>query len=308
MTALRGSGRILGMATDTSPRPIERACYRLGAVLIASGLFHAAVLITSGGTWEGPVSWRKPTTFGLSFGLTLITLAWVASYLPLRDRTRRLLLGVFALACLTEVTLITVQAWRHVPSHFNMQTSLDTAVSRVLAAGGGVLIVVVTALTVAAFRPLPGVAPSMRLALRAGFLALVVALAIGAVMVVIAVLDVTRGDQLAAYAVGARWKPAHFVPMHGVLALPVLAWLLAHTPLPERSRLQTVAVAAAGYGVLCALSVIEAISRIDPLRAPLLADAATALASAAIVAAAARALALWRRKPADAGTLRTTSG
>jgi len=275
-------------------RAVERACYLIGAVLIASGLFHAAVLVSSGDTWEGPVSWRKPATFGLSFGLTLITIAWVSSYLPLRDRTRRLLLGVFAAASVVEVALITLQAWRRVPSHFNMETGFDTAVSRVLAGGGGVLILVIATLTVASWRPMTTVPPSMRLALRAGLLALDVALLIGAVMVVTAVLDVYRGDQVAAYAVGAHWKPAHFVPMHGVLALPLLAWLLARTPLPERSRLHTVALAVAGYATLCLLSVIESAAGISPLDGPLLADAATAVATAAIVAAVARTLALLR--------------
>ncbi|HEX5202974.1 MAG TPA: hypothetical protein VFW27_23855 [Actinoplanes sp.] len=284
-------------APPPGARPIERAGYLIGAVLIASGLFHAAVLITSGGTWEGPVSWRKPMTFGLSFGLTLITLAWVTSWIPLRDRTRNLLLGLFATVSVVEVLLITMQAWRRVPSHFNMETAVDTAVSRVLAGGGGVIIVVLIALTVATWRPLPGVAPSMRLALRAGFLALDSALLIGAVMVVTAVLDVSRGDQLAAYAVGAQWKPAHFVPMHGVLALPLLAWLLTRTPLPERSRLRTVALAAAGYAVLCLLSVVESAAAIDPLRAPLPVDTTAAVAIAAIVAAAGRALALLRSTP-----------
>jgi hypothetical protein len=127
--------------------------------LVASGLFHAAVLITSGDTWEGPVSWRKPATFGLSFGLTLITLAWVSSYVPLRARSRRLLLGVFAAAAVVEVALITLQAWRRVPSHFNMETPFDTLVSRVLAAGGGVIILVIVALTVATLRPSPAWRP-----------------------------------------------------------------------------------------------------------------------------------------------------
>src|SRR5690349_9565200 len=197
MCARVPSARILSM-------PIERLSYRIGSVLIASGLFHAAVLIVSGGTWEGPISWRKPMTFGLSFGITVITIAWVASFLPLRTRVRNLLLGAFATAAVAEVALITVQAWRRVPSHFNMETPLDETISRVLAAGGGVIIVVMLALTVAAWRPLPRVAPSMRLALRAGFLALDSALLIGAIMVVTAVLDVSRGDQLAAYAVGSQ--------------------------------------------------------------------------------------------------------
>jgi hypothetical protein len=275
-------------------RAVERVSYLIGAVLIASGLFHAAVLVTSGDTWEGPVSWRKPATFGLSFGLTLITIAWVSSYLPLRDRTRRVLLGLFAAAGVVEVALITLQAWRRVPSHFNMETGFDTAVSRVLAGGGGVLLLVTATLTVASWRPMTTVPPSMRLALRAGLLALDVALLIGAVMVVTAVLDIYRGDQMAAYAVGAHWKLAHFVPMHGVLALPLLAWLLARTPLPERARLHTVALAVAGYAILCLVSVIESAAGINPLEGSLLTDTVTAVATAAIVAAGARTLALLR--------------
>jgi hypothetical protein len=176
-----------------------------------------------------------------------------------------------------------------------METGFDTAVSRVLAGGGGVLIVVIAALTAASWRPMPTVPPSMRLAVRAGLLALDVALLVGAIMVVTAVLDVARGNQVAAYAVGAHWKPAHFVPMHGVLALPLLAWLLARTPLPERSRLHTVELAVAGYATLCLLSVIESAAGHSPQEGPLPADTATALATAAIVAAAARTLALLRQ-------------
>ena len=291
--------------TSRGARPVERVSYLIGAALIASGLFHATVLITSGGTWDGPVSWRKPMTFGLSFGLTVITIAWVASYIPLRTRTRALLLGAFATAAVVEVGLITLQAWRRVPSHFNMETPLDEAISRVLAAGGGVIVVVMLVLTVATWRPLPRVVPSMRLALRAGFLALDSALLIGAIMVVTAVLDIARDDQLAAYAVGSQWKPAHFVPMHGVLALPLLAWLLARTPLPERARLQTVALAVAGYAALCLLSIVESTAAVNPLEAPWPADIVAFLAIAAIVAAGARTLALLRRTlPDDADGLR----
>jgi hypothetical protein len=36
------------------------------------------VLVVTGGSWEGPVSWRKPMSFGLSFGVTLATIGWVA--------------------------------------------------------------------------------------------------------------------------------------------------------------------------------------------------------------------------------------
>src|SRR5262245_39553990 len=65
----------------TQGRPVERWCYRIGALLIVAGLVHLGVFVVDGGSWQGPVSWRKPVTFGLSFGLTLITITWVTSFL-----------------------------------------------------------------------------------------------------------------------------------------------------------------------------------------------------------------------------------
>ena len=47
-----------------------RAAYVVGALLLASGLIHLAFLTIGEGSWQGPLSLRKPTTFGLSFGLT----------------------------------------------------------------------------------------------------------------------------------------------------------------------------------------------------------------------------------------------
>lgn len=53
---------------------IERVGYIVGASLLVSGVIHLAILIVGGGSWQGPLSLRKPMTFGLSFGLTLITI------------------------------------------------------------------------------------------------------------------------------------------------------------------------------------------------------------------------------------------
>lgn len=285
-------------------RPVERTCYAIGALLIASGLFHLGVLVVTGGTWQGPVSWRKPMTFGLSFGLTLITIAWVASYISLGQRTRRWLLGLFAAASVLEVLLITLQAWRRVPSHFNLETPFDAVVARVLAAGGGVLIVVIAVLTVASWRADSRVAPSMRLAVRAGLVALDVALLIGAVMIATGISRVLAGDQQAAYAVGGALKPGHAVTMHGVLVLPVLAWLLARTGWPEQRRVRVVWLAVTGYALLAGVVVAESIAGVNPLEAPAVATALAALGTLAVgaaglitVAALARRNSLYRWRP-----------
>jgi hypothetical protein len=198
----------------------------------------------------------------------LITIAWVASHIRLARRLRGWLLGMFAAACVVEVSLITVQAWRRVPSHFNMETALDGAIARVLAGGGGVLVMVIVVLTVASWRADSRVAPSMRLAVRAGLLALDVALLIGVLMIVAGVGRVLGGDQQAAYAVGGSWKPAHAVTMHGVLVLPLLAALLARAAPDERHRVRIVWLAVVGYAVLCGVVVAETVAGINPLHAP----------------------------------------
>src|SRR4029077_17769215 len=90
---------------------VERVGFIVGALLLVSGLIHFAILVVGDGSWQGPLSLRKPTTFGLSFGLTLMTIIWVASFLRLGDGARRWLLGAFTTACALETALVTVQAW-----------------------------------------------------------------------------------------------------------------------------------------------------------------------------------------------------
>jgi 2-keto-4-pentenoate hydratase/2-oxohepta-3-ene-1,7-dioic acid hydratase in catechol pathway len=77
---------------------VERFGYLVGALLLASGLIHLAILLVGGGSWQGPLSLRKPTAFGLSFGLTVVTIVWVASFLRLGERTRVALLTAFTIA------------------------------------------------------------------------------------------------------------------------------------------------------------------------------------------------------------------
>ncbi|MFE2509486.1 hypothetical protein ACFXC9_13680 [Streptomyces naganishii] len=241
-------------------RPVERLCLATGLLLVLAGLAHLVVFAVDGGPWYGPVSWRKPVTFGLSFGVTLVAVAWVTSYVRLGERTRALLLGVFAADCAVEVGGITLQAWRGVPSHLDMETPFDTAVSMTLAAGGGVLVVVLTVFAVASFRHRPAGPAGMALAVRAGFAVLLVALASGAAMIARGVVLTRTGHQQAAYHSTAPLKPLHGVSLHAVLVLPALAWLLSRTSWSEavRRRIVTGAVLAyaavvAGAGVWAAL-------------------------------------------------------
>jgi hypothetical protein len=238
-------------------RRVDRVCHAIAAALILVGLFHLAVFLIDGSPWEGPVSWRKPTTFGLSFGLTLATVTWVTSYLWISPRRRAWLLGIFAADCVVEVAGITVQAWRGVPSHFNMETPESRSVAMLLAAGGAVLVIVLVAFALNAFRHQPDAAPSMRLALRAGFATMLVALLSGAVMIARGVVLTNTGHQQSAYHLGGFLKPVHGVSLHGVLVLPALAWVLSRLPGPEARRTRVTAWAVGAYtlAILAALAV-----------------------------------------------------
>jgi hypothetical protein len=238
---------------------MRRLCLAVGLVLIATGLFHLAVFLADDRPWAGPLSWRKPATFGVSFGLTLITVAWLAAYLPLPARMRAVLLGVFAVDCCVEVGGITLQAWRDVPSHVNRDTPFDSAVSTVLAAGGFVLVVVLGILAASAWKA-RAAPPSMRLAVRAGFVTLVIGCLSGAAMIARGVAEVNAGHQQRAYEVLGYLKLVHGVSLHGVLVLPAVAWLLARRDWPEPRRVRVVAGAVAAYGLAIAAALVYGIT------------------------------------------------
>ena|SRR5436190_4360588 len=238
-------------------RSVERAAFVVGVGLLISGLIHLGILFIGGGSWEGPVSLRKAATFGLSFGVTLVTIVWVTSWLSLGERTRRMLLGTFAVACVLETVLVSLQAWRGVPSHFNIETPFDSAIARTLAAGGFVLIVIIAAFVFAAFRSNPRPPASLRIAIQIGLVTLFASLAVGASMIAKGMRLVLAGAPRTAYATGGTLKPTHFVTMHAILVLPALAWLLSFANWSERRRVRVVLLGAAGYLVLAAGVAVE---------------------------------------------------
>ena len=237
-------------------RRIERAGYLVGALLLISGIVHITILTVTGASWVGPLSLRKPAVFGLSFGVTLITIVWVASFLPLAERTRAALLTIFTAASVVETALVSLQAWRGVPSHFNVESAFDALVARALAVGGIALVVVIVGLTATAFRRNPAVPVSMRRAIQVGFVLLCGAMATGATMIARGMMLVFAGNPTAAYVTGGALKPTHAVTMHAILVLPLLAWLLSFADWSERDRLRVVLLASAAYLVLASVIAI----------------------------------------------------
>ena len=231
-------------------------------------------LLLDGG-WDGPVSWRKPIEFGISGGLTAVSLAVVMSRLP---RT-----GWLAWPCAVAVSLfvpetglIDLQRWRGVPSQFNHDTSFDLAVFDVM----GILVLIVAigiiVMTVWTFVSLRGPG-SGALAVKAGMLFLVIGQALGFAIVTngLGVDDLSRSS---IFGAAGEMKVPHAVALHGLQALGLLALLLERTRLPESRRTSLVLLGIAGYMLALIVATIQTFGGRAPLDLTPLAVVGAALA------------------------------
>jgi hypothetical protein len=288
----------------------QRLASLVGAGLLLVGLAHAALWALAGGSAAGAVSWRKPTTFGLSFGLTTLTLAWVATWLPAGPAIGWTAAGLLSAAVGYEVAWVTIQHARGVPAHFNDTTALD---ERLFIAGAvmvTVAIAVIAAMTLAAFVRTTAPAP-LALAIRAGLVGLLAAQASGVWMLLhgLALVDDDADplvQSMSTVGAAGSMKFAHAVPMHAIQVLVVLAWLLARSGLPQRRQTRLVALGVVGYGGLVGVALgrtglgLAPVAPVAPLDAWTLGYllAAGLLAAPAVAAVAAVATAHRRHPPA----------
>ena len=262
-----------------------------GVLLLESGAAHLVVWAVAGGPWEGPVSWRKPILFGISGGLTCLSLGWAWAQLPWR-RGDAWLAATVAWALLVEVCLINLQTWRGVASHFNRSTPFDSWLYDAM----GLLILWVTLvavdLTIRFFRQPTGLASDMLLAARAGLVLLVVSCLLGIWVSVHGDMRVAAGLEPERYGAAGVPKFPHGAVIHALQWLPLFAWAARRAGVPERRRLWLVEAAVVGtilIGCFALAQTLAGRSRFDmtPVTGTLLAVGVSCLAVPAIMVAAA---------------------
>jgi len=262
-----------------------------GLLLLESGLAHLVVWLVAGGPWEGPVSWRKPILFGISGGLTCLSLGWAWAQLPWRRGDAWLAASV-AWALLVEVMLINSQTWRGVASHFNRSTPFDSFLYDAM----GVLILWVTLacidLAIRFFRQPTGLAPDMLLAGRAGLVFLVISCLLGIWVSVHGDLRQAAGLEPERYGAAGVPKFPHGAVIHAVQWLPLLAWSARLAGIGERRRTRLVLSATCGTALVLAYALVQTLAgrpRFDapPWTAALLAIGSFCLAVPAVMVAAA---------------------
>jgi hypothetical protein len=259
---------------------VQRFGYGLGVLLLLSGLFHAGVFLVDGGGWEGPVSWRKPVVFGLSFGIFLLTVTWLMGFLRPRAFTAWLVVGILGVASLGEVSLITMQTWRGVASHFNEATTFDETVFSWMGMLVAIIVVMTLIITVWAFVRLDA-PPSLALAIRLGLVLMLVSQGVGAQMI-------AEGGHT--FGTDGALKVPHAFTLHAAQVLPALALLLLVSESTERRRLRVVALGAVGYGFVVASTMLQTYSGRAPLDLALGTTALAAVGLALLAACAVLAL------------------
>jgi hypothetical protein len=219
----------------------------------------------------GAPLWFKPLKFAVSFVAYAGALSWMLG--QLREPALRRTGWIIVAASVIEMAVIAGQAARGVRSHFNDDTTGD----RLLFIAMGVTIVVLYLATVAiALRFLrePGRDRAAGAAIRLGLVVGLVGMGVGIIMSVIGshavgVPDGGAGLPFVGWSTtGGDLRIGHFVGMHALQALPLLAAALAATGrMTEATRTRIVTVAAAGYGAVVLLVTWQAL-RAQPLLAP----------------------------------------
>lgn len=306
------------------PTPLTwpNVLYLVGWLLLATMVFHLVALAITGGAITGPVSLRKPATFAETGWLTAWSVALVLPALSTRQWQRHVIGTTVLLFGIGETTVMAVQAWRGVPSHYNFTTALDATLMRGGAGGLAFLFLIgMVVMLAASFRP-TNAPRSLLVGVRLGVVVLLIGCVIGFVMIsnMSGVFTGSFGTGFTGAQTGYVGPPPsvvgkeylllhpdtqggdlvllHAIGIHGLLLLTVPAHLLHRSRLPERSRMRVVAVM--GTAVLGAMAVIAGqsfrslpLGEMGPLNLGLLSAAAVALLAAYGVTARARLGRRW---------------
>ncbi|MCW3841210.1 hypothetical protein ONA70_13975 [Micromonospora yasonensis] len=305
---------------------LHRPLVLLAGLMMILALVSLAGLLVDDRTVNGSPVWLKPLKFAVSFALYGATLAWM---LRLVRRGRWIAwwsASVAAVATAAEVGTIVSQAARGRASHFNVATPYDTAVYDLM--GQLALVIWLSTFVLAVVVSVQRHSDRAALwAMRLGMFVSLAGMLVGVMMAQPTVAQQRVADAggvltvSGAHAVGAPddgpampltgWattggdlRIAHFVGIHALQALPLLAWLLTilarrHPRLAVPAvRVRLVAVGALGYAGLVALLVWQA-SRGRALLQP---DGRTLLTAAALAAAVSLSAAVVVRRASVATT------
>jgi hypothetical protein len=301
-----------------------RVLWTTGAVLLVAMVFHLVAMVVRGDPVGGPTSLRKPADFAESTGLLCWSIALILPIVRTGRWARAIIAGSTLLFAVGETTVMAIQAWRRVPSHYNFSTPFNALLVRIGGAGLAAVFVIGVVTLIGCVVRAPNLSAGVRLGVLAGAAVLLVGCVDGLIMISnnSGVFTGSFGsgfrDRTTAYlgpgpaTIGPEYlliRPAtaggdlvlpHAIGIHGLLLLAVPAVLLGRTRLEPERQLRIVGVLAAGYLTGLGVLLVHAF-RQRPLDAlgpvPIAVLAAAGLAIAVGYAATARAVMTSRLRP-----------
>lgn len=240
-------------------------------MLVAAGASLVGILVDPR-IITGAPAWLKPFKFAISTAIYSFTLAWIFGWLADWPRVRRVVGWTTAIVFVLEVSIIDAQAWRGTTSHFNVSTTLNMVLFFVMGAAIVLQTFVSVAIAVALWRQ-RFTDQALGWALRLGMTLTIAGALTGGLMTrptAAQLADAREGRRITtvgAHTVGGAdggpgvpvtgWsrehgdmRVPHFIGLHAVQALALIAVGLRRWRRPEAVRVMALLAAAASYASL----------------------------------------------------------
>jgi hypothetical protein len=237
----------------------NRFLFAVTVLNVALAVLFTALIQLDGRVLLGRNVWTKPWKFATSIAIFTATIGWLLPSVSLGDRPERRVSYIIGTAMLIEIALISGQAARGVPSHFNRSTLFDTLISLVM-----VLTITVSTLTVAyvfwrVTRTSPSLSTPYLWGIRGGLLIFLIASFEGYLIVINGAHSVGTAPSAPGLPLlnwkltGGDLRIAHFIGLHGLQVLPLTGYVVSRWDrVSERGALGLVSGVSALYGLLVA--------------------------------------------------------
>lgn len=233
----------------------SRLLYVSGTFLLLLGLFHLIPAVLWPGDFSGPISFRKPIIFGISTGVTLLSLGWVVDLIAIK--WKQSLSWVLAITSVTEVILISIQAWRGEASHFNSNGFGNTVIHYTIDACVLCLMVGIFWLGYLSFVQKFHQDDAMRWAVRAGMLFLSLSCLFGVFMLIYGVKRVTLNQEPGIWGEAGVLKFVHGVTIHTIQILPIQVWLMTIYSWSPTTKKRAIMVGSLGHALLLIYAALQ---------------------------------------------------
>jgi hypothetical protein len=234
---------------------LQKLLFVIGSFLCLVMAFHLIALVVTGGSLDGPVSLRKPATFAETGWLMCWSVGYFLPLLNLRQKDRIFIVVGVLLFAVGETLIASIQAWRGVPFHYNVSSFFDALLFYTGGLESVVFFTAMTLLFVSSWRR-QTLAPSLLLSARVGTAFVLFGGLIGYLMIANSsgvwqglerwrahgVFDLyTNIEELLQERTGGNLVLLHAIGVHGLSLLPLAAWLLTYSALPENRRVHLIA-------------------------------------------------------------------